>query len=196
MSTRPESMGIYADLAAKRAAEYDTALEGRVREWMESVLGHQLTGGSFREACADGVAVCELLNKLKPGGIGKIHRTQVMMFRRENFGSFQRGCVELGLDQSETAVYEDVADDRNMGLFLTNIIGLARVTQWEAGYEGPMLADAPKPAGPVTVHPTGGHKYIPSIYEEAAAVAGAAKAHSRHVEHGIISEPDVNPRSG
>jgi hypothetical protein len=38
MSVRPESMGISANLAKKRADQYDKVLEGRVCDWMGAVL--------------------------------------------------------------------------------------------------------------------------------------------------------------
>jgi hypothetical protein len=184
-------MGIYADLAAKRAASYDVELEGRVREWIEGNLGRKVggEGESFREGLSDGVALCELVNKLRPGKIGKIHRSKVMMFKRENFGFFQRACVDLGLSADETCVFEDVYDGRNMGLLLVNIIGLARVTQYEEGYEGPQLSDAPKASGPSEVHAPAERKYIPTLEEEAARVAGRAKEASRYTEHGVIMNP-------
>jgi hypothetical protein len=32
-------MGLYTDLAKKRAEHYDVIIEGRVREWIEGILG-------------------------------------------------------------------------------------------------------------------------------------------------------------
>ena len=142
MANRPESMGIYADMAKRRAAQYDTALEGRVRSGIEAVLGYRLQGATFREGVMDGTAICELVNKLRPGTIKKVHRSSVLMFRRENFGFFQQACVGLGCKPDETSVFEDVYDDKNMGLFLVNIVALARQVQSKPGYSGPVLDDA------------------------------------------------------
>jgi len=183
-------MGIYADLAAKRSAGYDVELEGRVKAWIEGVLGRQLAG-DFRESLCDGAALCEMINKLKPGTIKKIHRSSLMMFRRENFGFFQNACVALGCKPNETCVFEDVNDNKNMGQFLLNIVSLARNTQYAPGYAGPILQDAVKNSGPGTPGPTGPVKYIPSAAEQAAKTAVDAKLASRYVEHGIVMSPNA-----
>jgi hypothetical protein len=143
MSNRGESRGIYADLAKARAAKYDVDLEKRVHQWIEAITGKQLRP-TFREGLMDGTIICELFNKLYPGSIAKIHNSQILMFRRENWGFFQNACVKLGLSDSETAVFEDVYEDRNMGQFLINIVSLARKAQYRPGYKGPILADASK----------------------------------------------------
>jgi hypothetical protein len=190
MANREPSRGIYADLAAKRAAKYDVELEGRVRAWIEGVVGRPIPG-NFREGLMDGTIVCELVNKLQPGTIVKIHKSPIVMFRRENFGFFQNACVKLGCVPNETAVFEDVYEDRNMGQFLTNIVALARCTQYKPGYKGPILADASKEAqGAAGPGPVAQGKYIGTYQEEANKTVLAAKEASRYTEHGIISNPD------
>jgi hypothetical protein len=181
-------MGIYADLAVKRAEAYDKELESRVRTWIEGIIERPL-GDEFRESLMDGTAVCELFNKLKPGTISKIHNSPILIFRRENWGLFQRACIAIGCREEETCVFEDVYDDRNMGLFLTNIVALARQTQYEPGYNGPMLQDATKNSGPGQVSRAEA-KYIPSKAEEAALMAHEAKVQARHTEHGILMNPN------
>jgi hypothetical protein len=196
MSTRGESRGIYADLAKKRAEKYDVELEKRVQTWIEAIIGRPLQP-TFREGLMDGQAVCELFNKLVPKSIPKIHKSPIVMFRRENFGFFQNACVKLGLKPGETAVFEDVYEDRNMGQFLINIVALARKTQYQPGYNGPILADAIREAqGGTGPSPAATPKYIPSLAEEAQKVALDAKEASRYVEHGIIANPDAHVYSG
>jgi hypothetical protein len=181
-------MGIYADLAKKRADQYDKELEGRVRDWMNAVLGITIPD-PFRESLSNGQIVCDLLNKLKPGIIPKVHRSKVMLFCRENFGFFQKACLKIGLQEAETAVFEDVYDDRNMGQFLTNIIGIARFVQFEPGYDGPILQDAAKNSGHgAAAGPTVG--YIPSFTEQAGQHAADVKAAARYTQHGIMMNPN------
>jgi hypothetical protein len=194
MSNRGESRGIYADLAATRAAKYDPELEKRVHAWIEAVTGKQLRP-TFRESLMDGQVVCELFNKLYPGSIPKIHNSTVLMFRRENWGFFQNACVKLGLSDSETAVFEDVYEDRNMGQFLTNIVGLARKAQYRPEYKGPILADASKEAVAAAA-PSAPQKYIGTLQEEAARKAEEAKDSARYVEHGILVNPEVHVHHG
>ena len=194
MATRPDSMGIYADLAAKRAAKYDVELEKRCREWIEGVLGRKLEG-DFRESLMDGSALCELINTLKPGTIKKVHKSPILMFRRENFGSFQRACLTLGCKESETCVFEDVYDNKNMGQFLINIISLARNTQYEPGYKGPILQDASRNSGP-GAKPTGNKDAGPTMAEMAMRQAQEAKDAGRYTEHGVLMNPTDNINHG
>ena len=199
MATRPDSMGIYAEYQKKREQSYDVELEKRVREWIEGNLGRKLDG-PFRESLMDGTAVCDLINKLSPGKITKIHRSKIAMFCRENFGFFQRACLDLGCIESETAVFEDVYDNRNMGLFLTNIIALARNTQYKPGYNGPILQDAVKKAEAQKMNFTKEQLARgaagPTAAEQAANRIGEAMAESRYVEHGIISLAEENKFHG
>ena len=189
-------MGIYADYEKKRVEGYDVALEKEVREWMEAVLGRPLEGATFRESLMDGTAVCELINKLYPGMIKKIHKSPLVMFRRENFGFFQNACVKIGCKDNETAVFEDVYDDRNMGLFLINIVSLARNTQFKPGYSGPILASARPPASGQKQNFTKeqlARGYCgPTAQQVAADEMGKAKDQFRYIEHGIVSNPDEN----
>lgn len=197
MATRPASMGIYADYAAKRQAKYDTALEARCREWIEGNLGRKLEGPTFRESLMDGVAICDLINVLAPGTIKKIHKSSILMFRRENFGSFQNACLKLGCKDTETAVFEDVYDDKNMGQFLINIIALARNTQYQPGYKGPILQDAVKNSGPgKAVAATAGPYLGPTFTEKANKEIGENMEEGRYTEHGIVMDPSKNVSHG
>jgi hypothetical protein len=183
-------MGLYADLAKKRAELYDVAVEGRVREWIEGVLGHKLEGASFRESLMDGTVLCELVNTLRPNMIPKIHRSSILMFRRENFGFFQNACLKLGCQETETCVFEDVYDDKNMGLFLVNIIALARNTQYEPGYKGPILPDAARNSGQGAAAPSEPRYLGSSVAEQAALAAHGHKAQAHFVDHGVIQPGD------
>ena len=197
MATRPASMGIYADYAAKRKEKYDVALEGRCREWIEGNLGRKLEGPTFRESLMDGVAVCDLINVLAPGTIKKIHKSPILMFRRENFGSFQNACLKLGCKEIETAVFEDVYDDKDMGQFLINIIALARNTQYKPGYKGPILQDAAKNSGQGKAVAATAAPYLgPTFTEQANKEIGDNIKEGRYVEHGIVMDPSKNVTHG
>lgn len=200
MTTRPDSMGIYADYQKKRQEKYDVKLEVEVREWIEAVLGRKLEGATFRESLMDGTVVCELVNRLVPGTIKKIHKSPLVLFRRENFGFFQNACVKLGCKESETAVFEDVYDDRNMGLFLVNIMALARNVQYKPGYNGPILASARPPASGqkqnFTPEQLAKGYTAKTAQQEAVEVSGNAMDASRYFEHGIVNNPDENKFHG
>ena len=198
MATRPDSMGIYGYLQKKRNAAYDKALEGRVREWMEKLIGHKIGGSSFQDGLKDGVALCQCMNAAVPGKIKKIRNSQVMLFCRENFGAFFQACLSLGLAENDLCSFEDVYDNRNMGQFLIMMISFARKVQYLPGYKGPVLEDAVKQA---TANKRqfseqqlrAGEAIIPLGQAGMNEVASKAKEESRYVEHGIIMDPALNP---
>jgi hypothetical protein len=72
---------------------------------------------------------------------------------------------------------------------MTNICALACNTQYSAGYKGLIIAHAAKNSEQGAAAPaTKG--YIPSVQEQAAVQAEAAREHARYLEHGIISNPE------
>lgn len=194
-------MGIYGDLEKKRNAAYDKELEGRVREWMEKLIGHKIEGATFQEGLMDGQAVCQLMNACYPGKIKKIRNSPVMLFRRENFGAFFKACLSIGMTDSDLCQFEDVYDNKNMTQFLIMIVAFARKAQYTPGYKGPILEDAVKQAV-ATKRTTSekerlaGDACIPLAQMGMYEAAAKAKEASRYVEHGIIMNPDENPEKG
>ena len=198
MSTRPDSMGIYGDLQKKREAAYDKELEGRVKEWMEKLIGHPINGATFQEGLMDGVALCESMNACYPGKIKKIRNSPVMLFRRENFGAFFQACLSIGLAENDLCQFEDVYDNKNMGQFLIMMIAFARKVQYEPGYKGPILEDAVKQATANKRNFTeaqlrAGEAVVPLAQAGMNEAASKAQSESRYVEHGIIMDPSLNP---
>lgn len=55
-----------------------------------------------------------LMNKLKPGSIGKIHSTGGPMKLRENIGLFQNAARAYGVSESEVFQAVDLFDKQNI----------------------------------------------------------------------------------
>ena len=47
--------------------ELDPKMEAEAREWIEACLEEKLSSDVFQEALCDGVVLCNLINKIKPG---------------------------------------------------------------------------------------------------------------------------------
>ena len=120
----------------------DPALEGRIREWIEAMIGRPLEGTTLREGIMDMRAPCELINRVVPNRIPKIHNSKILMFRRDNFGQFASAALELGVIQRETCSFEDIYEDKNMKQAAIMFVALARKIQFRPDYSGPKLADA------------------------------------------------------
>ncbi len=65
--------GIQAHVAAKTASKRSPGLEKAVLEWVFSVIEEPLPeGAGYEETLKDGVVLCKLVNKVKPGAIDKV----------------------------------------------------------------------------------------------------------------------------
>lgn len=55
---------------------------------MESVLGQKFPAVPYEDAINDGILLCELINKLKPGSVPKINRTGGQFKMMENITKY------------------------------------------------------------------------------------------------------------
>jgi hypothetical protein len=63
----------------------DPEQEREAKEWIESVLGEPLPAGlSYEDTLRDGIVLCKVMNKLKPGSIPKINTTGGQFKMMEN----------------------------------------------------------------------------------------------------------------
>ena len=117
-----------------------------------------------------------------------------MMFQRENYGSFQKACLSLGVQSNETCTFEDVYNGTNLGQVLICIISLARKVQFEPGYNGPILEDA-RPVAQATKQEFTAEQLArtacaPTLAQASLDEIGKTIEENRYVEHGIIANPD------
>lgn len=56
------------------ASKRDPQQDKEAQEWIETILGKKFPAGvSYEDHLRDGVVLCELMNKIKPGSINKIN---------------------------------------------------------------------------------------------------------------------------
>jgi hypothetical protein len=59
--------------------------EGEAQDWIESILGEKFPPGVvYEDAIKDGVLLCRVMNKVKPGSISKINTTGGQFKMMEN----------------------------------------------------------------------------------------------------------------
>ena len=70
-------------------------------EWMQKVTGEEYT--DFFEDIKDGVELCKLLNKIKPGLIAekKFKKSKIVFVCRTNIQLFIEGCKKLGIPETD-----------------------------------------------------------------------------------------------
>lgn len=61
---------VRAKIAAKRSPEQDR----EAQEWIETLLGKKFPAGiAYEDALRDGIILCEVINKMAPGSVRKVH---------------------------------------------------------------------------------------------------------------------------
>ena len=115
------------------------ALEAETREWVEAVVGEKLGECPLQEELKDGIVLCLLANKLKPGVCPKPSTSKMPFKQMENVAAYLKACVELGVRPFEMFQTVDLFENKNFGAVLTNLQSVGRVAQSLPGYSGPVF---------------------------------------------------------
>jgi len=131
------------ELAEKAAAKFDPKMEAEARGWIEGVLGKKLGECSLQEELKDGVVLCNLVNRLKPGVIPAPSTSKMPFKQMENIGRYTEACTKLGVPIHDTFQTVALYENKDMIAVITNIHSLGRIAQQKyltpADYRGPSL---------------------------------------------------------
>ncbi|XP_045073872.1 LIM domain only protein 7-like isoform X3 [Coregonus clupeaformis] len=121
------------------------------QRWMEEVTSKSFGCNNFRSALENGVLLCHLINRLKPGIIKRMNTLSTPMAGLDNVNVFLRACGTLGLheaqlfhpgdlqDLSTRATLRRVEGKRRLKNVLITIYWLGRKAQVDPFYSGPQL---------------------------------------------------------
>uniref|UniRef100_A0A2R9BJ96 LIM domain 7 n=1 Tax=Pan paniscus TaxID=9597 RepID=A0A2R9BJ96_PANPA len=105
----------------------------------------------FRASLENGVLLCDLINKLKPGVIKKINRLSTPIAGLDNINVFLKACEQIGLKEAQLFHPGDLQDlsnrvtvkqeetDRRVKNVLITLYWLGRKAQSNPYYNGPHL---------------------------------------------------------
>ena len=84
-----------------KVKDLDMDRTNAVIDWMQQVMQEQYT--DYLEDIRDGVELCKLLNKIKPGLIAekKFKKSKVVFVARTNIQLFIEGCKKLGIPETD-----------------------------------------------------------------------------------------------
>jgi len=116
----------------------DPEQEKAVQEWIEAVTGEKFPTDDYAEALHDGILLCKLINKLKPGSISKIHTAGGPMKLRENIALFQNAARAYGVSESELFQAVDLFEKKNIEQVTLCLFALNRLAQ-KQNFNGPKL---------------------------------------------------------
>jgi len=139
MATRPRGYGLTAELNDKIRAAYSTKDEAEIIAWF-SQLGLESCAGTgydaMQEYLKDGMVLCNLANKLQPGGVRKtndIKAVKMAVFKasksQENIGNFLAWAKSYGLPDANTFQTADLYEGTNLAAVqraIFNVGGLAK----------------------------------------------------------------------
>ncbi|KAJ0056598.1 hypothetical protein NL108_010534 [Boleophthalmus pectinirostris] len=121
------------------------------QRWIEEVTEKSFDCNDFRAALENGVLLCDLINKLKPGIIKRVNRLSTPIAGLDNVSVFLKACGKLGLNESQLFHPGDLQDlstrvtlkkdesSRRLKNVLITIYWLGRKANQDLLYEGPQL---------------------------------------------------------
>ncbi|KAK7161638.1 hypothetical protein R3I94_004346 [Phoxinus phoxinus] len=121
------------------------------QRWLEEVTNKRFGSKTFRVALEDGVLLCDLINKLKPGIIKRLNRLSTPIAGLDNVNVFLKACEKLGLNEAQLFHPGDLQDvstrvtvrreetSRRLKNVLITIYWLGRKAQSDPFYTGPQL---------------------------------------------------------
>nr|XP_031322005.1 LIM domain only protein 7 isoform X18 [Camelus dromedarius] len=139
-------------LEGMEEAEADCALAfAEAQRWVEAVTQKNFETKDFRASLENGVLLCDLINKLKPGVIKKINRLSTPIAGLDNINVFLKACEQIGLKEAQLFHPGDLQDlsnrvtvkqeetDRRVKNVLITLYWLGRKAQSNPYYNGPCL---------------------------------------------------------
>ncbi|NWS55133.1 LMO7 protein, partial [Chunga burmeisteri] len=116
-----------------------------------TVTGKSFGTNDFRAALENGVLLCDLINKIKPGIVRKINRLSTPIAGLDNINVFLKACENIGLKEAQLFHPGDLQDlsnrvtvkpeetNRRVKNVLITLYWLGRKAQSNPHYNGPYL---------------------------------------------------------
>uniref|UniRef100_A0A673CV71 Ubiquitin carboxyl-terminal hydrolase n=1 Tax=Sphaeramia orbicularis TaxID=375764 RepID=A0A673CV71_9TELE len=119
--------------------------------FFQAVTKKKFGSSDFRSALENGVLLCDLINKIKPGIIKRVNRLPTPIAGLDNLNVFLRACGKLGLKEAQLFHPGDLQDlstrvtvkhqetNRRLKNVLITLYWLGRRAQCDPFYDGPYL---------------------------------------------------------
>jgi len=125
------------------AGKRDVEQEQEAQAWVEAITGERFSRPTFEESLRDGILLCKLMNKLKPGIIQKINVSGGDYKMMDNISQFQRAAIHWGIAEVDLFNANDLWDFKNIALVTQSIFAVARACYKHPEYRGPLLGPRP-----------------------------------------------------
>ncbi|KAG0346710.1 hypothetical protein BG005_000577, partial [Podila minutissima] len=184
----PSTLTSTVDIVGKRLREEQ--LQTRVKAaqaFIEKTLGVVLPSGDLHESLKDGVILCKLANRLRPGTVQQISLKNLPFVKMENIGNFLIAAKQLGVQSSDLFQTVDLYEGKDMTQVVSTILTLERVvagTAWTAS----------KRPGPTPNVPTESSVHIP-VPVAKAPVVNRVRSKTAHTPRPASATASIRPSS-
>eukprot|EP00126_Sphaerothecum_destruens_P007848 Sdes_comp20013_c0_seq1m12698 len=115
------------------------SLETEIMQWIQETIGEPLVGDSSYLKLKDGVALCKLINVLKPNSVGKIYNGNMPFKQMENIANFLLVAADaFGVPSNELFQTVDLFENHNLQQVFVCILSLNRQAR-KHGYSGALI---------------------------------------------------------
>ncbi|CAF0925330.1 unnamed protein product [Brachionus calyciflorus] len=130
-------MSLTAAVKRKIESKRDPKEERQAKEWIEAVIEEKFPNGKYEDALKDGVILCKLMNKLKPGIIAKFNTSGSEYVLRDNISQFLTAAAKYGVLRNDLFQTVDLFDQKDIALVTQSIRAVCRQAQ-RNGFQGPV----------------------------------------------------------
>ncbi|KAF9941035.1 hypothetical protein BGZ67_006091 [Mortierella alpina] len=116
------------DQAGRRLRELQ--LQDRFKaaqSFIERTVGQSLPSNDLHESLKDGVILCRLANRLRPGTVEQISLKNLPFVKMENISNFLNAAKQLGVQSSDLFQTVDLYEGKDMTQVVSTILTLERV---------------------------------------------------------------------
>jgi len=96
-------------------------------EFLESVTSQKVEIADFHSTLKSGVALCTMLNKLKPDSIQRINTSKMAFKEMENIDAYIKACANLGVPTQYSFMTVDLYEAKNLNQVVQNLMALKRL---------------------------------------------------------------------
>ncbi|KAK2905121.1 hypothetical protein Q8A67_006920 [Cirrhinus molitorella] len=135
---------------SQSAVGYEAAYS-EAQRWIEAVTKKKFGSSNFRSSLENGLLLCDLINKIRPGVVKKLNRLSTPIAGLDNISLFLKACAKLGLKEAQLFHPGDLQDlstrvtvkhqesSRRLKNVLITIYWLGRKAHADPFYNGPYL---------------------------------------------------------
>lgn len=149
------------------------AAEVEALGWVSSMTELSQGSKSMGEWLGDGVVLCELANKLKPGSCPRISRSNRRFQNMENITAALRAFRAIGVEEHTVFETVDLADEKDLGLVVRCLLALKRLA---VGVKTAPPVDEPRDVDRLTEELWLARKEISELRARVAELEAAAQS--------------------